>query len=77
MYICLTVAGPVSEATGNPAGKESGVCSVAVLLREGRLSMAHVGDARAVLGTLDDDGGTDRERALIANSHGLPRLISA
>ncbi len=49
--------GPRDEATGQLHGRESGACGVALLLRRRTMMLAHVGDCRAVLGTLDEAAG--------------------
>ena len=47
--------GPKDEASGALYGNESGACGVALLLRRRKMILAHVGDCRAVLGTLDEN----------------------
>eukprot|EP00325_Prymnesiales_sp_UTEX-LB-985_P021017 CAMPEP_0174718570 /NCGR_PEP_ID=MMETSP1094-20130205/29363_1 /TAXON_ID=156173 /ORGANISM="Chrysochromulina brevifilum, Strain UTEX LB 985" /LENGTH=348 /DNA_ID=CAMNT_0015918707 /DNA_START=195 /DNA_END=1242 /DNA_ORIENTATION=- len=37
-------------------GQESGACGVALVLRKGKAILAHTGDCRAVMGTLDEHG---------------------
>ena len=73
------------DASGTPAGKESGAAAVAILLRAGRLAIAHCGDCRAVLGTLDDEpsgGGGSLVSLALTQDHKLededeaPRILA-
>ena len=47
---------PWDDVSNAPCGTCSGACGVALLLRHRRFIIAHVGDCRAVLGTLGNDG---------------------
>ena len=46
----------VDAATGKVPADESGAVGVALLLRRGRMILAHAGDSRAIMGTLGDGG---------------------
>ena len=46
----------VDAATGEAPAQQSGAVGVTMLLRRGRMMIAHAGDARAILGTTGEDG---------------------